>query len=295
MILTLIIERRKGKKIKAKGCYRDAVRSSKKDDHTTQAVDSLERFIVLVGDGAYAAVSLALCCAGFPVPVILISRLRLDASLYDPPPPEKPGKRGPKPKKGKKQRSLLERIADPSTKWTTIQIIWYDGVKRTLEIFSGVSLWYTPGFAPIEIRWVVVRDPKGQLRTEAFFSTNINVSAKQILHWFILRWNVETTFQELRAHPGVETQRQWSDLAIARTTPILFSLFSLVVLITNQLIKDGKVPVQDYAWYKKSEATFSDVIGLVRRHIWSSRYYANSSPQHDPGVMSTLKYRVEPG
>ena len=124
---------------------------------------------------------------------------------YDPPPPERPGKRGPKPKKGKKQRSLLERIADPSTEWTTIQIIWYDGVKRTLEIFSGTSLWYTPIFAPIEIMWVVVRDPKGQLRTEAFFSTNINVSAKQILHWFILRWNVETTFQELRAHPGVET------------------------------------------------------------------------------------------
>lgn len=342
------IERRKGKKIEAKGCYRDAVRSSKKKvvycfglkwismmlivklpwtkrswalpfltvlapskaynedngrrhkttvDWTRQMIMLVRRwipyrFIVLVGDGAYAAVSLALCCAGLPVPVTLISRLRLDASLYDPPLPQKAGKRGPKPKKGKRQRSLLERIADSSTKWTSIELTWYDGIKRTLEIFSGVSLWYTPGFNPVNIKWVVVRDPKGQLRTESFFSTNIDVSARQILQWFILRWNVEVTFEELRAHLGFETQRQWSDLAIARTTPMLFSLFSLVVLMVNQLIRDGNVPVQDYAWYHKSEATFSDAIALVRRHIWKSYYYVNSSQRYESSLLSERFFNI---
>jgi len=331
------IERRKGKKIKAKGCYRDSVRSTKKKlihcfglkwismmlivpvpwakrawalpfltvlapskacnkanskrhkttvDWTRQMIMQVRRWlphrvIVLVGDGAYAAVSLALCCAGFPVPVALVVRFRLDAALYDFPPPEQPGKRGPKPKKGKKQQSLLERIQDPSTEWIPIKVVWYDGIKRTLEIFSGVSLWYTPGHNPVSIKWIVVRDPVGKLRTEAFFCTNLEATEMQILRWFILRWNIEVTFEELRAHLGVETQRQWSDLAIARTTPALFAMFSIIVLMAIEMLNNVTMPILHCAWYKKPEATFSDVIALVRRHIWSARYFENSSQNLD--------------
>lgn len=327
------IERRKGKKIKAKGCYRDSVRSTQKKvircfglkwismmlivsvpwakrawalpfltvlapskacnkangkrhkttvDWTRQMIMQVRRWlpyraIVLVGDGAYAAVSLALCCAGFSVPVALVARLRLDASLYDFPPPEQLGKRGPKPKKGKKQPSLLERSQDPSTVWTPIRVVWYDGIQRTLEIFSGISLWYTPGQDPVPIKWVVVRDPEGKLRTEAFFCTDLEATEIQILQWFILRWNEEVTFEELRAHLGVETQRQWSDLAIARTTPVLFGIFSIVVLMAIEILNGATMPILQCAWYKKSDATFSDVIALVRRHIWSARYFVNSS------------------
>jgi len=331
------IERRQGKKIKHKGCYRDGVRSTKKKvvhcfglkwicmmlivplpwtkrtwalpfltvlapskesnevngkrhkttvDWACQMIKQVrrwvsDRMIVLVGDGTYAAVSLALCCAGFSVPVILISRLRLDAALYDFPPSEQPGKRGPKPKKGKKQPSLAARINDPSTTWKRIKIVWYEGIKRPLEIFSGISLWYTPGQAPVPIKWVVVRDPKGELRTEAFFSTDLKVGEERILHWFILRWNVEVTFEESRAHLGIETQRQWSDPAIARTTPVLFATFSLVTLMADQIVKDGTLPIFQCAWYQKPEATFSDAIALVRRQIWTSRYYTNSSKPPD--------------
>ena len=326
-------ERRKGKKIKYKGCYRDAVRSTKKKvvhcfglkwicmtiivplpwtkrswalpyltvlapskksnkangkkhkttvDWTCQMIMPVRRWapdraIVLVGDGAYAAVKLALCCDGFSNPVILVSRLRMDAALYDFPPPVQPGKRGPKPKKGKKQPSLAERADDPSTSWKTIEIVWYGGIKRTLEIFSGICLWYTPGQDPVPIKWVVVRDPEGKLRTEAFFCTNQEATGEQILHWFILRWNIEVTFEEARAHLGIETQRQWSDLAIARTTPILFAMFSMVILMATHIVKNTPLPIFQCAWYRKPEATFSDVIALVRRHIWSVRYSMNPS------------------
>lgn len=347
------IERRKGKKIKAKGCYRDAVRSSEKKvvhcfglkwismmaiipltwskrpwalpfltvlapsksynesqnkrhkttvDWACQMIKQVRRWlpnhpIVIVGDGAYAAVKLALCCIGLPAPVSLVSRLRLDARLYDFPPPDQPGKRGPKPKKGDKQPSLLERIKDQSTEWFPIAIDWYEGVKYDLEIFSGISLWYTPGFNPVTIKWVVVRDPAARLRTEAFFSTDLEASAEQILTWFILRWNIEVTFEELRAHLGVETQRQWSDLAIARTTPALFAMFSIVVLMALELLKSKPMPVLNCAWYKKSDATFSDVIALVRRHIWYSRNYNNSSNAPDStyfqgNLFKTLLYLV---
>lgn len=331
------IECRKGEKIEIKGCYRDAVRSSKSKvvhcfgvkwiammlivplpwakrtwaapfltvpapsksanaanhkrhkttvDWTCQMIKLVRRWIhtraiVLVGDGAYAAVSLALCCAGLPLPVTLVSRLRLDAALYDFPPKQRAGKRGPKPKKGKKQLSLLERIKDTTLKWETIEVIWYDGITRSLEILSGVSLWYTPGFNPIAIKWVIVRDPKGQLRTEAFFSTNLNVAAIQIIRWFIFRWNIEVTFQELRTHLGFETQRQWSKLAIARTTPVLFGLFSIIVLFVIKITKDSPLPVMSCAWYKKPEATFSDVIVAARRHIWTTNYFVNSSKRPD--------------
>ncbi len=202
-----------------------------------------------------------------------------------------------KPKKGGKQPSLLEHIKDQSTEWFPIAIDWYEGVKYDLEIFSGISLWYTPGFSPVTLKWVVVRDPAGRLRTEAFFSTDLEASSEQILTWFILRWNIEVTFEELRAHLGVETQRQWSDLAITRTTPALFAMFSIVVLMALELLKSKPMPILKCAWYKKSDATFSDVIALVRRHIWYSRNYNNSSNTPDStylqdNLLETLLYLV---
>ncbi len=143
---------------------------------------------------------------------------------------------------------------------------------RSLERFSGVSLWYTPGFHPVPINWAVVRDPEGRLRTEAFFCTDLKASVERILRQFILRWNVEVTFEELRAHLGFETQRQQSDKAIERTPPALFGLFSLVALMAIEIVKDGSVSVLSCAWHRKPEAAFSDVIALVRRHIWSFNY-----------------------
>jgi hypothetical protein len=238
-------------------------------DWACQMIKQLRRWlpfhpVVLIGDGAYAAVKLALCCAGFSTPVSLVSRLRLDAALYDFPPPEQPGKRGPKPKKGDKQSSLLERVNDQSVQWLPIAI-------------AGISLWYKSGFSPVPIKWVVVRDPAGKLRTEAFFSTNLEASEEQILTWFVLRWNIEVTFEEARIHLGFETQRQWSDLAIARTTPALFAMFSVVVLMALELTKSKTITILNCAWYKKPDATYSDVIALVRRHIWCTTNYEDSS------------------
>ena len=129
---------------------------------------------------------------------------------------------------------------------------------------------------PVPIKWVIVRDPEKKLRTEAFFATDLNATPEQILNWFVLRWNIEVTFEELRAHLGLETQRQWSDLAIARTTPVLFGLFSIIVLMAIELLKSKTLTVCQCAWYQKSDATFSDVIALVRRHIWCSRNLVNS-------------------
>jgi len=233
------------------------------------------RAIILVVDGAFAAVKLAHTCLDSQV--VMVSRLRLDAALYHQPARQPEGKRGPKPQKGPRQRSLKERAARRDTRWEEVEVQWYGGRKKKLKVFSQTALWYTPGWAPVELRYVLVRDPEGKLRDEAFFCTDINASPQQILEWAVMRWSVEVTFEEARAHLGVETQRQWSDKAIARTTPALFGLFSIVTLVAMQMSTGGEIPVAQAAWYKKEEPTFADCIGLVRRQMWKARKLVKSA------------------
>jgi hypothetical protein len=331
------LERRRGAKIKAKGVFRDAVRSSEKHlvtcfglrwvcmmllvplpwatrpwalpfltvlapsertqtqqgkrhkscvDWARQMLKQVYRWcatrpLVLLVDGGYAAVSLGLMCNAFAHPAILVTRLRLDAALYNPPPPPDPHRRGPKPQKGKRQPSLKTRATDAQTVWQTQEIAWYHGTRRKMQLLTGTALWYTPGYRPLSIRWVVVRDPQGELRDQAFLCTDGTATLEQIMTWVILRWNIEVTFEEVRAHLGMETQRQWSDLAIARTTPGLLGLVSLIVLIAYELAPAHQLPIQQAAWYAKTEATFADVIAFVRRQIWSARYFVKSTANAD--------------
>ncbi len=238
-----------------------------------------DRMIVFVTDGGLVAVKLGLRCARFLNPVTYISRLQLNARLFDEPGPQPSGKPGPKPKKGKRQPSSKQRLNDPKTKWQEMSILWYGGKERTVEIATGLSLWHTSGFDPLPIRWILVRDPLGEFKPTAFFSTNQTLAPLQILTYFIMRWSLEVTFEEGRAHLGLETQRQWSDLAIARTTPVLLGLFSLITLLAHRLTRDQPLPVRTAAWYQKQEATFSDVIALVRRYLWMETEFAHSPPK----------------
>jgi len=233
-----------------------------------------DRMMVLVVDGGFAALSLALACLGNDV--VMVSRLRIDAQLYDKPLPQPAGKRGPKPKKGKRLPSPKARAESSDTKWEETEIIWYGGKKKKLKVFTDTALWYTAGYAPVEIRYCVVRDPEGKLRDEAFFCTKLEASVKEILSLVIKRWSVEVTFEESRAHLGVETQRQWSEKAIKRTTPALLGLFSLVTVMAMRISEGGKVEAEQAAWYKKEEATFSDCIREVRKRIIEERYYVRS-------------------
>jgi hypothetical protein len=240
-----------------------------------------QRRLVLIGDGTYAALALVLWCAGMRQPVTLVTRLRLDAGLYAPPPPSTPGRRGPKPKKGARLPSLAQRTTDPDAVWTELSVTWYDGEPRTVRVQSDTARWYSPGHAPAPIRWVLVRSTDGGFEDQAFLCTDLTAAPTQILAWFLLRWNIEVTFEEVRAHLGVETQRQWSDQAIARTTPLLLGLYSLVTLLAFQWAENHRLPVRETAWYTKDGATFADAIAFVRRIIWGRLNYTNSAPAPD--------------
>lgn len=238
------------------------------------------REIVLAGDGSYAAVTLVQYCQRRKQPVKLVSRLRLDARLFDFPSPRPKGKRGPKPKKGARQPKLASRLTDPKTRWQTLKIPWYGGEEKVIETVTGKSLWHRRGMDPVPIRWVLIRCPEDSFKPEAIFCSDPNVSAAQIISWFIARWNIEVTFEEVRAHLGFETQRQWSDRAIERTTPCLFGVFSLVVLMAMALHSDT-LPIRQASWYPKQEATFSDALAAVRSDLWRSVNCSTSAQDAD--------------
>jgi len=244
-----------------------------------------DRALVLVVDGGLASVELGHRCLQYGVS--LVATLRLDARLFDWPEGQEPGKSGPKPKKGRRQPSLKKRLTEPTTTWRSLTLPWYGGQQRMLDIATGLSLWHTPGQDPLPIRWALVRDPLGKLDPRAFFTTQLSASALQILAWVILRWGVEVTFEEVRAHLGFETQRQWNRKAIARTSPAILGLFSLVTLLAHHLLDQSTLPVRSAAWYSKPEATFSDAIAFVRYYLWSHTQFVNSQAHTRPIPIST--------
>jgi hypothetical protein len=340
------VERRSGRKITAKGCDREAVRSTKKPvirclglkwvsmmrwvpvpwsqrvgalplltalgwpakprrprrhqtsvDWVRQMMKPVRRWLpghqlVLVVDGGLAAGSLA--WAWVKPQVTMVSRLRWEAARYHPPAPQPSGTRGPKPTKGKRQRSLQGWAERSDTPWEDVEVEWYGGQRKTLWVVSRTGLWYTPRLPPVAIRDVVVADPEGKLRLEAFFCTDLQATPVPILRWVVMRWAVEVTCEEARAHLGVETQRQWSEPAIARTTPVLLAWFSLVTVLALRLCHGGQIPVAVTAWYHKAEPTCSDCLTLVRRHLWRAQSLVNSPPeaesmQFPQGVLDLLR------
>jgi hypothetical protein len=320
------IERRWGAKIKARGIYRDPVRSShshtvkasglrwlslmllvpipwakrvwalpfltvlapsvryyqgkkrahkKLTDWARQTLLQMRRWLpmrqlVIVADSGFAVIALLARLQRLPNPVCLITRLRLDAGLYEPAAPRKLHQRGRTRLKGKRLPTLEQIRQKRQTKWKTVSIPdWYGEGARLIEIVSDTAVWYHSGQPPVPVRWVLIRDPKGKFKPQALVCTDLSVKPIQIVKWFVLRWQLEVTFREVRTHLGVETQRQWSDLAIARTTPALLGLFSLVTLLAQQRVRHNQLPMRQTAWYTKSRPTFSDALAVVRRSLWS--------------------------
>lgn len=224
------------------------------------------RELLLVGDSAFAAARLGHICREHGVR--LVSRLVLNAQLYDPVPPQPQGKPGVKPKKGLRQARLCDRLTDAATVWQTEDLSWYAGQTLTMDLTSGTALWHRDGEAPLPIRWVLLRDPSGKRRPCALFCTDPAAAPHQIIAWYVSRWQIEVTFEEVRCHLGVETQRQWSARAIARSTPCLLGLFSLVLLLAYRLAPTG-LPTRQAAWYAKRAPTFADLLALVRRQLWT--------------------------
>ena len=330
------IERRWGPKIRARGIYRDPVRSSKSHfvkasglrwlslmllvnvswakrvwalpvfttlapseryyatgkrraktllDWARQQAFQLRRWLphrtlILVADGAFAALDFLEQLR--TVSIVCVTRLRLDAQLYEPAPPRPRGRPGRPRIKGRRLPSLQQRLTDPKTRWSKRTLPdWYGGGQRCIEFCSGTAIWYRGGLPPAPIRWVLIRDPEKRFDPIALLSTDPALAPLDIVTFYVRRWQIEVTFEESRAHLGVETQRQWSDKAIARSTPLLLALFSIVTLMASSLTTGNRLRIQQTAWYHKLNPTFSDALAVVRKHLWSNPDFFMSLSKSD--------------
>jgi len=176
-------------------------------------------------DGEFAALDLL---HALRPSMAVITRMRKDARLFDPPSNE--DKRGRPARKGARQPLLSTRITDPATRWLRVvqssRTSWHSA--GWIEYTHGTALWHHGGKPIVPILWVLVRYPDGRRGPEAFLCTDTSADPRDVLDCFNRRWAVETTYEEARAHLGMETQRQWSDPAIFRTTPVLLGLYSVV-------------------------------------------------------------------
>src|SRR5215210_7808062 len=219
-----------------------------------------EREIVAVADRAYASLKLLDRCRKLKNPITFITRLRLDAALYEPAPPRRRGQIGRPRLKGERLPNLSVVAEAPSTVWKLTKIAnWYGSGERMVEVASETAVWYSTGLPAVPLRWVLVRDPQGEFKTQALLCTDLNAEPQKILSWFVRRWQMEVTYQEVRRHLGFETQREWSDLAIRRTTPALLGLFSLVTLFAHRRMRQTASAFRQAAWYHKAHPTFADV------------------------------------
>jgi len=245
-------------------------------DFTLQMVKQVSRWLthqhlILIGDGCFGCHQLGLTC--IDLGYSLISRLRLNAQLYDFPPKPKAGQRGRRRIIGKRQ-PLLKTLVDQDKCFTDTGVKWYGCETKTVKLLSGICLWYGSGVTPIPVKWVLVIGPNKAKHAEAFFSTDLAMEPKRIVEFFTMRWNIEVTFQESRQYLGFETQRQWTDKAIARSSPLIFALYSIVTLIANNLQQTYSMLVKDTAWYvKDNTASFSDVLTFVKHTILQEKYF----------------------
>jgi hypothetical protein len=225
------------------------------------------RQIVLVADSGFAALELlgVLVRHG----VTCITRLRLDAALYESAPPRPAGTVGRPRSKGARLPTLADVLTDPTTPWQRVTVPgWYGEGDRVIELHSDTAVWCHAGLPVVPIRWVLLRDPHMRFDPQALLCTDLAQEPLQIVRWFVQRWQTEVTFREVRDHLGVETQRQWSDKAIARTTPCLLALFSIVTLLATHLNRHARLHASACTWYRKQRPTFSDTLAAVRRQIW---------------------------
>jgi hypothetical protein len=334
------IERRRGKRISAKGIYRDPVRSShghfvkasglrwlslmllvpvpwagriwalpfltalapserycrehgrrhkKLTDWGRQLVLQACRWmpgrqVVLVTDSGFAA--LEFLATLVQRRVVCITRLRLDAALYRPAPPRLRGAIGRPRTKGARLPTLGNVLANSSTSWQRATVPgWCGEGERIIELCSNTAVWRHAGLPIVPIRWVLLRDPQKRFAPQALLCTDLAQDPLQIVRWFVQRWQIEVTSREVRDHLGVETQRQWSDKAIARTTPCLLGLFSIVTLLATCLSRHERLRTSATAWYHKRHPTFSDTLAAVRRQVWCEQGLLTSRWAPEPAKL----------
>jgi hypothetical protein len=228
---------------------------------------SPDRHFAFAGDQGYGSHEMAMQAGGSRGRLHLVSEFYPDANLYEPPPVAQGKRRAGRPrKKGAKLPAPQQVVAKAER--TRLNVAWYGGGRRDVEVVTGTGHWYKAGEGLVEVRWVYVHDLSGTHRDEYSYSTDVAMTPQEIIEEYTGRWNAETTFEEARAYLGLESTRGRCERTVLRAEPCLLGLYSVVALMYWPL------PEQDQEqgtvdWEGKRAVTFSDAITAVRRWLWT--------------------------
>ena len=224
----------------------------------------------MVADAGYGTHPTARFCHRPRARLTLVSKFHPDANLYERPAPYgglgRPRVRGarvPKP-----------RAAAETGRRRRLTVPWYGGGTRRVEIVTGTGHWHKPGRGLVPVRWVFVHDVTGAHRDGYFFTTDPALPPAAVAGHYGRRWNIETTFQELRSPPGLEATRGWCRSTVLRLAPCLFGRYTAVVALYRALPpakRSGSV-----GWPGKATVTFSDALTAVRRWLWADSIFAQA-------------------
>jgi DNA-binding transcriptional regulator YiaG len=228
-----------------------------------------QRQFVLTGDNNYGSHEMARFASRRRGRLHLVSKFYPDANLFEPPPPYS-GHGRPRVK-GKELAKPEQVVAD--ARRTKLNVAWYGGGRRDVEVVTGTGHWYKAGQGLVEVRWVFVHDLTGTHRDEYFMTTNVAMTALEVIETYVGRWNEETTFQEMRLYLGLETTRGWKEKTVLRMAPCLFGLYTVVAALYSQLPR-RYARVRAVEWAGKIDVTFSDAITAVRRWLWLEWVFA---------------------
>jgi DDE superfamily endonuclease len=233
-----------------------------------------ERKFVFAGDGGYGTHELTRFAAQRRGRLQLVSRFYADANLYAPPPvvAKKKGRPRMKGKKLPTPASVVKRAQRQR-----LNVAWYGGGRRNVEIVSGSAHWYKGGDGLVPVLWVFVHDCTGTHRDDYFFTTDLTMTAQHLIETFTGRWSIETTFQEMRAYLKLESTRGRTEKTVLRAAPCLFGLFSVITL-WYACLPSRKTRRHAIDWAGKTEVTFSDAITAVRRWLWIAWVF--ETPSH---------------
>lgn len=229
-----------------------------------------DRQFLFAGDGGFGTHELARFAHRHRRRLAMVSKFYPDANLYAPPPKTTAKRRGRPRTKGAKQRSPEEVVKKADRQKLTVR--WYGGGRRRVAVVTGTSHWFKAGHGLVPVRWVFVHDLTGTHRDDYFFSTELELSPREIIERFTGRWSIETTFQEMRAYLKLEKTRGRTKNTVMRVAPCLFGLFSVIALWFAELpARERKTAI---LWPGKTEMTFSDAITAVRRWLWTDWIFA---------------------
>lgn len=233
-----------------------------------------QRTLVCVADGNYATHDLARLAARYPDRLTYVSHFYADGALYEPPPQATPaGKRKGRPRqKGQKLPSPAAVVAQTKRR-QRLNVAWYGGGRRDVEVVTDTGQWYRSGAGLAALRWVWVHDCTGTHRDEYFFTTAVEWTAAQVIETYTGRWNIETTFEEMRSCLGLETTRGWTAKTVSRVAPCLLGLYTVTVALYVGLPRYRRLGV-GVLWPGKQDVTFSDALTAVRRWLWVEWVFA---------------------